>query len=755
MNGLPDEILSRILFLAATPHIDSQLDAAASDTVPSVDSDVSPCHGMGMVSKRWASLLPVVRITAAADSPSRREDSADQYDSLLPASTLSAPALFRALSRAPSVTSLTLGDDALDLYDHHFLTSLLAACPKLTCVSLGEPCFTAAPPPFTIGLAPLDSFFRAAAPQLQELALLLPPVVTRLPDSISSLSSLRVLRLRSNTLQQLPDGLCHLRALQELHLTCPMLQELPENLGQLKALRHLSMRRGCRSSYRPPDSLGDLSLLSSLRINGNLQQLRRLELQHFEGELPDAWAKLEEVSLDKCSMRSLPPTWLETLTRLTLRSCDHLEPLPIHHIPCDLPLRHLTVEGVWSTVPFHPLSRLTSLQRLKVLGSRSRGNVNVDFPVGLFALPSLSHVSVDRSLSLEYNFRSTFSSGSSGGDGDGSCSSLECKRLALPAFISHLTSLTEVHLTDVFIPSPPPHLARLLSLRKLCIKESAYFPHTGTFVPDNISELVALEWLELKGRVPEKRVLSFLERMTRMTSPEELLAQCSQLEHLPQEFGSLGALTKVTIEGVFSSLPNTLSGLSSLQEASLTSPVLASLPPSFCLLSRLHTLTITGSGCLVTLPADFGSLGALQRLSIHSCSHLQSLPDSFSSLVSLVRLTITQCPNLSNLPHGFGSLPRLAWLTINGCESFTHLPASFPSLLSLRVADFRRCERLHSLPPQMGLLPLLEVLHLQDRSALKSLPDSLRWARSLRHVDVSYSGLDKEGGSAGWCGTGV
>ncbi|CAI5970688.1 unnamed protein product [Closterium sp. NIES-65] len=652
MNGLPDEILSRILFLAATPHIDSQLDAAASDTVPSVDSDVSPCHGMGMVSKRWASLLPVVRITAAADSPSRREDSADQYDSLLPASTLSAPALFRALSRAPSVTSLTLGDDALDLYDHHFLTSLLAACPKLTCVSLGEPCFTAAPPPFTIGLAPLDSFFRAAAPQLQELALLLPPVVTRLPDSISSLSSLRVLRLRSNTLQQLPDGLCHLRALQELHLTCPMLQELPENLGQLKALRHLSMRRGCRSSYRPPDSLGDLSLLSSLRINGNLQQLRRLELQHFEGELPDAWAKLEEVSLDKCSMRSLPPTWLETLTRLTLCSCDHLEPLPIHHIPCDLPLRHLTVE-------------------------------------------------------------------------------------------------------DVFIPSPPPHLARLLSLRKLCIKDSAYFPHTGTFVPDNISELVALEWLELKGRVPEKRVLSFLERMTRMTSPEELLAQCNQLEHLPQEFGSLGALTKVTIEGVFSSLPNTLSGLSSLQEASLTSPVLASLPPSFCLLSRLHTLTITGSGCLVTLPADFGSLGALQRLSIHSCSHLQSLPDSFSSPVSLVRLTITQCPNLSNLPHGFGSLPRLAWLTINGCESFTHLPASFPSLLSLRVADFRRCERLHSLPPQMGLLPLLEVLHLQDRSALKSLPDSLRWARSLRHVDVSYSGLDKEGGSAGWCGTGV
>ncbi|CAI5475115.1 unnamed protein product [Closterium sp. Yama58-4] len=629
MNSLPDEILSRILFLATTPRNDSQVDAAASDAEPRAESDVSPCHGLGRVSKRWAALLPgVVRITAAADSSSRRKDPDDQDDSLLPVPTLSAPALLRTLSRAPSVTSLTLGDGAVDFYDHDFLTSVLAACPKLTRLSLGEPRFTAAPPPFTISLASLDSFFRAAAPQLQELALVLPPNVTELPDSVSSLSSLRVLRLRGNELAHPSDGLCLLPALRELHLSCPELWDLPENFGQLKVLTHLSIGE-CENFpvFRLPDSLGDLASLTSLRIDcschlhvpssiGALQQLRRLELRRFDDELPgacDAWAKLEAVALDECRILSLPPTWLETLTRLTLRSCNHLESFPFDQVVRNPQLRHLTLEGVESIVPLHPLSRLTSLQRLKV--------------------------------------------------------------------------------------------------------------------SENIGQLAALEWLQLKGHVSEKG--------------------------LPASLARLGALKFLSIEcDNLDRLPDTLSCLSSLQEASLCCPALASLPPSFCLLSHLRTLTITGSNCLVTLPADFGSLGALRRLSIHSCSRLHSLPDSFSSLASLVHLTITKCPQLSTLPDGFGSLPRLARLTMTRCDSFTHLPTSFPSLPSLRVTNLSFCKRLHSLPSHMGLLPRLEVLHLQGCVALMSLPDSLRETRALRHVNVFDSGV-AEGRSQAECKRGV
>ncbi|CAI5528813.1 unnamed protein product [Closterium sp. Naga37s-1] len=385
MDNLPDEILSRIFFLAATTDKDSQVGAAASDAEPIVESDVSPCHGMGMVSKRWASLLPVVRISAAADSSSRLEDPDNQNESLpvpaLSAPTLSAPALFRTLSRAPNVTSLTLGNGAVDFYDDSFLTSLLSACPKLTGLSLGEPRLTAAPSPFTIGLASLDSFFRAAAPY-------------------------------SSKFEHLPDGLCHLPALRELHLSCSLLLELPENFGQLKALTHLSIE--CENLFGLPDSLGDLLSLTSLCIDGSfdlqlpssitsLRQLRRLELRRFDSELPggcEALANLEEVTLEEFGMRSLPLTWLETLTRLTLCSCNELTSLPFDHVVRNSTLRYLTLEGLESIPPLHPLSRLTSLQRLKVHCStdvRAVSN-NVDFPVGLFSLPSLSYVSVDGAI---------------------------------------------------------------------------------------------------------------------------------------------------------------------------------------------------------------------------------------------------------------------------------------------------------------------------------------------------------------------
>ncbi|CAI5528883.1 unnamed protein product [Closterium sp. Naga37s-1] len=499
-----------------------------------------------------SALLPTLHLVGrniTVNYESRRADYYRHDDSQLPVPTLSAPALLRMLSRAPSVTSLTLGDGAVDFYDDSFLTSLLAACPKLTCLTLGEPRFTAAPPPFTISLSSLDSFFRAAAPQLQQLALLLAIEAPKLPDSISSLSSLCVLRLRSIKIQQLPDGLCHLPALQELQFSCSMLWDVPEDFGQLKALTHLSIVDSMNSALSLPDSLGDLSSLTSLCIAFPC------------GRLPDS---------------------------------------------------------------------ITALQQLRRLQLRLAGRL---------------------------------------------------------------------HLTDVFIPSPLPHLARLLSLHKLRIRRSAHLPHSEPFIPfipENIGELAALESLELKGRVSEKEASPYTSMLSRINRAEERPPErCNHLEHLPREFGSFGALTRVTIEGSFSTLPDTLGGLSSLQEASLKSPVLASLPPSFCLLSRLHTLTITGSDCLVTLPSDFGSLSALQRLSIHSCFRVHSLPDSFSSLASLVHLAITNCPKLSTLPDGFGSLTQLARLTFIYCDSFTHLPASFPCLPSLRVASFSCCPRMH------------------------------------------------------------
>ncbi|CAI7781289.1 unnamed protein product [Closterium sp. NIES-53] len=120
---------------------------------------------------------------------------------------------------------------------------------------------------------------------------------------------------------------------------------------------------------------------------GALQNMRRQELRKFDGELPDSclgWTKLEEVTLESCrNLRRFPASRIETLTNLTMRCC------PLHP-QFDLifasQLRHVTIESLTSGVSLESLSHLTSLEQLDVkYGTGS-------FPVGLFALPSLTFV---------------------------------------------------------------------------------------------------------------------------------------------------------------------------------------------------------------------------------------------------------------------------------------------------------------------------------------------------------------------------
>ncbi|CAI5502483.1 unnamed protein product [Closterium sp. Naga37s-1] len=152
-----------------------------------------------------------------------------------------------------------------------------------------------------------------------------------------------------------------------------------------------------------PESFGDLSSLTSLRIDGSwqvpgfplrigaLQNIRRLELRNFDNGLPDAckgWTKLEEVTLDSCrNIRNLPPSRIEFLTALTIRHCFDLK-LPRFDLIFASHLHHVTIDSLDSNESLEALSHLTSLERLEVAYTVD----NDPFPVGLFSLPSLTFV---------------------------------------------------------------------------------------------------------------------------------------------------------------------------------------------------------------------------------------------------------------------------------------------------------------------------------------------------------------------------
>ncbi|CAI5475677.1 unnamed protein product [Closterium sp. Yama58-4] len=348
----------------------------------------------------------------------------------------------------------------------------------------------------------------------------------------------------------------------------------------------------------------------------------------------------------------------------------------------------------------------------------------------------------------------------------------------LPPCLMLLTSLTSLHLHNMYLPlSPPLAFARLRALRTLRIEYDITFPSHVSF-PEDLGQLAELEWLELKycsislGLPQSLCDLSSLRRLylgsktlkhlpaaiSRLSHLQELtISWCYRVNALPPGFGSLGALQKLSITGASGDyLPDTLVGLSSLEEVSLAHCSHGfRLPPSFCLLPRLLSLTITSCDDLTTLPAGFGSLCSLRRLSVDSCKRIRYLPESFSDLSALTVLNISNCPEFSHLPETFGLLPRLTRLKIVECDSFTHLPGSFSSLATLQVACFSLCKQLHSLPPTLGLLPRLKVLQLRQCVALKCLPESLREARAWRHVDVYGRGVAEEGVEVGVCASKV
>ncbi|CAI5529645.1 unnamed protein product [Closterium sp. Naga37s-1] len=724
----------------------------------------------------------------------------------LSAPAISAPALLRTLALAPRVTALSLDANAVDFYDDEFLSRLLSARPHLTRLSIAPPRFTGTPN-FQLGTKSLENFLRIASSRLQELSLReCLGHTTKLPASVASLSSLRVFRLSSKVLRSLPDEMCQLPALQELYLNCPLLRQLPETFGRLTRLEHLSFT-DCKEMRRLPDSLGDLSSLTSLHVDGSwqvdrfpprvdaLQQMRRLELRNFTGaSLPEAcekWEKIEQITLVSCSnMLAFQLASVHALTRLTISgACGNLRSLP-PNLPLASALRHLRINYLNSEIPLEPLSQLVSLERLEVFAVDRLER----FPEALFALPSLAYVNLSniyssallpsdlghltnlRSLSLRgtwFCFPRSLSRlapclRSLKLDYSGNSSPDTAIHRALTSFLTDLTSLTDLHLHNIHLPSSSPACARLPALRTLRIECDSGFS-TDVSLPENLGQLAALEWLELRGcflqdGLPQSFCdLSYLHRLflssetlehlpgaiSKLSRLEELtLDRCYRLESLPPGFGGLRALKKLSVRGGLrnrNSLPDTLGSLSSLEEVSLAyCPHALSLPPSFCLLPRLRTLSLTSCDDLTTLPSNFGSLCSLQRLSIGSCKKFHHLPDSFSNLPSLTLLSISDCPEFSSLPETFGLLPRLTFIKIVECNSFTHLPSS-SSLSALRVACFSHCKHLHSLPSTLGRLPRFEVLQLRECEALTSLPESLREARVLRHVDVYGSGVSEKG----------
>jgi leucine-rich repeat protein SHOC2 len=160
--------------------------------------------------------------------------------------------------------------------------------------------------------------------------------LSRLPDSIGNISTLKRLNLTGNGFTKLPDSIGNLTHLTRLFIEDNHLTYLPESIGNLTNLAYLFL--GTNSLIYLPESIGNLNNLIWLFLDcnsisylpgsfGNLYNLEDLDLEYNAiNSLPESivnLSKLTTISLDVNLIVNL--SILQTLPKLKEVSFLHLD----------------------------------------------------------------------------------------------------------------------------------------------------------------------------------------------------------------------------------------------------------------------------------------------------------------------------------------------------------------------------------------------------------------------------------------------
>ncbi|GJP40028.1 hypothetical protein CLOM_g24322 [Closterium sp. NIES-68] len=521
IQRLPDDLLARIL--QSVPIIrsdDSQFDHALvckhwHDIACRVRDQIRiPLNSISTLSRVLQQLSSIPRLRKIAISPFSMTHVPDSI-------------LFRIADTCPDLTELYIGATdrafAYDSFSEDALCSLFSKCTRLEDLHLYCKDYIEAIPPSIGRLASLTNLHLVARG------------VKLLPDTFTSLQSLRRLVLDMSELADLPRDFWKMTLLESLHLEkCRQLDSLPESLSQLASLTRLSVN----DCYR-------------LQLPGSLTSLSFLEVRNGEMEAP---LLLPE---DLGQLQALETLLVDTVDDLTpdlLESIGQLQRLKL----LSLSDRH----GL-ASLP-RSLSRLTSLTGLNLeVSSLSL------LPDDIGLLPKL------QSFSLEETY---------GAEG--------LSLTSLPDSITLATALQNLSLKRLrnltSLPEDFGQLAALETLRMADLPELTHLPESFGNLPNlqdlKIDDCPRLQQLpESFGSLPNLQDLKIDDCPRLQQLPEGMgsdlhslrhlrLLRCTALTHLPPSFSCLTSLETLRIvraESFRGGLPEGFGGLRSLKKLSL------------------------------------------------------------------------------------------------------------------------------------------------------------------------------------------
>ncbi|CAI5467997.1 unnamed protein product [Closterium sp. Yama58-4] len=466
--------------------------------------------------------------------------------------------------------------DSSGVFTEDGLSRLFTNCTRLQDLHLHCPDHLTAIPPSIDHLASLTNFHLQAEG------------VEILPDTFTSLQSLRHLVLRLAKLEDFPQNLENLTLLESLVLEdCASMVPIPESIEKLANLHRLSFIGFWL--LRLPDSLSNLSSLEFLEIRksvivqklpANLVHLHALETLHLQDifKTPDLTESLGQ---------------LQRLKRFTMINC-----LTISSLPRDL-IRLPSLTDLDLSLP--ELSELPAeigqISKLQTLALTDVKNVT-SLPDSISLATSLQKLSLNGLVNLT-SLPEEF----------GQLAALETLHLDalpqlthLPESFGNLTNLRYLRFMVCYqLQQLPESLSALVSLEHLilldCWRLTSLPSSVGNGLP-NLRELDILYCRSLTGLPPSISNLSSLKSLSIMRARRFT-------GKLPEGLGSLGKLEKLFLRDMrhLSGLPASVSGL-----LSLTSLVLINCPE------------------VESLPEDIGRLGSLQELKLLKLQRLDCIP---------------------------------------------------------------------------------------------------------------------------------
>ncbi|PWA75788.1 toll/interleukin-1 receptor (TIR) domain-containing protein [Artemisia annua] len=401
-----------------------------------------------------------------------------------------------------------------------------------------------------------------------------------------------------------------------------------------------------------------------LGITPNLETLRLNSCTDMvELQIPAECPKLVNLDLDNLKLRTLHLGNTSNLETLRLNNCTDMVELQIlAECPklVNLDLINLKLRtfhlGITPNLETLSVSQCTDMVKLRMptecpkLVTLDLNNVMVR-TLDLGPTPSLERLNLEYCCDLEEINAPA-----------------ECLKKLRHLDISHCGRFDSFVFEDTW-----PKLVSLFELHLIAVKTGACdpsntwpeFQFTCYYIDDSASSFENLERLVSLG---------FGARIN--------------VDFLSDIMCGLQCLRMLTLEGGIPEVPKNLDGLDCLEELSLRSTDIKTLPDSICMLKHLKSLKLESCLLLEKLPVDIGRLECLERLVLFDCTLLQDIPNSICEMKRLEHLELSYCIRVEKLPEEFGRLKCLKDLNIQGTW-ISHLPYSIFGLKGLRVVGDR------------------------------------------------------------------